>query len=354
MIIEPTPTTSRTPLRRAAGVLGLVTPVVLLAAVVAGGLLGRADGRPGASTPATATAPTAARARKIPASPPPAADDGVPAGDGAPAASPAASPFPAVVANLAVRTVDEALSARGDRTQNLIVAVSGYLGRLSGDPGCADRPLGPLGPLCTRSGVLAGQPWATSDGGRYLAVEDSLRVDFPAGVQVPDEAIQAIASSGGASIRVVLLGRFRMAGVGCGPGSTRCVNGYTVDRIAWVDGAAVPVRAVMDTGVDGSPPEWILQHQDLAQLAAIGWSGDVLVAALLRPPTLASVDPNAARATSGEPRPLGLVWYVRGLEGGHDPIPYPMGFASPRLSWVVLDDVTGMVLARGSAGQPTS
>jgi hypothetical protein len=40
---------------------------------------------------------------------------------------------------------------------------------------------------------------------------------------------------------------------------------------------------------------------------------------------------------------------VRGLDTGYDPTRYPLGRAIPRLSWVLLDDVTGEVLARGPA-----
>ena len=90
----------------------------------------------------------------------------------------------------------------------------------------------------------------------------------------------------------------------------------------------------------------MLHNQPIADVAAIGSSGTILVEALLRPETVASVDPAAGVALAARPSPAGLVWYVRGLDTRYDAIRYPLGQSPPRLTWIVLDDVTGAVIAR--------
>jgi len=342
MIIEPVPTSPRSPRRRALGRLGLLTPVLLLAVVIAAGVLGRAAeppsaGPPGESSPADLS-PGGPPEPRTGATPIP--GSGVLAlGDG-----PA---WPTVAADLEVRTVDEVLALGA--TTDLVVAVSGYLGFPS-PSSCAARPEDAFGPLCERRGILAARPWVTHGAGVFAQLGVHLHPRFPVGVPLPSAITRAVAPAGGDPVPVVLVGR-RVADGGSCPGAGRtCDQSFLVDRVVWVDGSDSPTRLVVDSGIDTSPAEWVLAHAADAQMAAIGWSGTLLVTALLRPDTVARVDADADRALQMGPPPAGLVWYVRGLETEYDPTRYPLGQSPPRLSWALLDDVTGQVIARGWDG----
>jgi len=340
MIIEPTPTNPRSRIGRAARMLGLALPVLLLAAVVGGGVLGR-SAAPASPEPSPAQTAAAAAAPDRSATPEIEAVDG--GGERA---------LPEVIGNLAVRTVTEALAIRDDSGPDLVVAVAGHLGMLRPAEGCTDPVAGPLGPLCERQGVLTEEPWVTTGGGAFSTLGVHLHPRFPVGVRVPDEAGRSTTQAGGPPL-VVVLGRFEAGGDDCQPAGFRCGRTFVADRVAWVDGAPTSSQLVIDAGINRTPGEWMLRHQGLAEVAAIGWSGTILVAALLHPRTVELVDPVAARALAAAPPPEGLVWYVRGLETGYDPIRYPLGQARPRLSWAILDDITGAVVARSSVAQPS-
>ncbi|MEW6223035.1 MAG: hypothetical protein AB1627_00250 [Chloroflexota bacterium] len=346
MIVEPVPTRPRSPLRRAAGWLGVALPPVLLVGVVAAGVLGRpAEDRAatGAATPDASGEPAAAVTPAAPVTAGPAAPTGPGpvAADGGPA-------WPTVAADLAVRSVSNALDIRGRAAPDRMLAVAGYLGVLTPPDGCPAETAGGLGPWCERRGMLVEQPWVTSGGGVFAPIGIHLHPRFPVGVRVPDAIASTTREAGGGPVPVVLVGRFEPDSEFCQGLGPSCEARFLVDQVAWVDGAAFPSRAVFDQGIDGLPTEWMLLHQLDAEVAAIGWSGTVLVSALLRPETLEQVDPSAADALATRP-PAGLVWYVRGLETGYDPTRYPLGQAPPRLRWIVLDDTTGEVIARGGA-----
>ena len=339
MIVEPVPTRPRSPLRRAAGWLGVALPPVLLVGVVAAGVLGRpAEDRTatGAATPGVATREPAAAVTSEPS-----ATTGP--GPGAVAGGPA---WPTVAADLAVRSVSKALEIRGRAAPDRMLAVAGYLGVLTPPDGCPEETADGLGPWCERRGMLVEQPWVTSGGGVFAPIGVHLHPRFPIGVRVPVAIAGTTREAGGGPVPVVLVGRFEPDSEFCQGLGPSCEARFLVDQVAWVDGAAFPSRAVFDQGIDGLPTEWMLLHQLDAEVAAIGWSGTVLVSALLRPETLERVDPAAAEALAPRP-PAGLVWYVRGLETGYDPTRYPLGQSPPRLRWIVLDDTTGEVIARG-------
>ena len=332
MIIEPVPTNPRSPVRHGLQLAGVVLPIVLLVGVVALGSLGPKAMPPTALTvtgePAVPDAPT----------PEPSAE----------ALGPSGSPsvWPRVVADLAVRTVGEVLSLRGRIAPDRALAVAGYLGVPTPPSDCPGQPTGSLGPLCERRGMLAQEPWVMSGGGVFAPIGAHLHPRFPVGVRLAEPVAGTTRDAGGGPVPVVLVGRFEPDGDLCRDIGPECEARFLVDQLAWVNGAAFPVRPVIDDGVDGNPAEWMLIRQLDAEVAAIGWSGTVLVSALLHPETVARVDPAAADALAAGPRAAGLVWYVRGLETDYDPTRYPLGRSPPRLAWVVLDDVTGEVLAR--------
>jgi hypothetical protein len=344
MIVEPVPTRPRSPLRRAAGWLGMALPPVLLVGVVAVGILGRpAEDEPagGAATPgAPASLPSPAAMPE----PVTSADPGLGAVDGGPA-------WPTVAADLAVRSVTDALEIRSRAVADRVLAVAGYLGVLTPPAGCPAETADGLGPWCERRGMLVEQPWVTSGGGVFAPLGVHLHPRFPVAVRVPDAIAGTTREAGGGPVPVVLVGRFEPDGELCREIGPQCEARFLVDQVAWVDGAAFPSRPVFDEGVDGSPTEWMLLHQLDAEGAAIGWSGTVLVSALLRPETLEQVDPAAAAVLATRRAPAGLVWYVRALETDYDPTRYPLGQSPPRLRWIVLDDTTGEVIARGGAAQ---
>ena len=109
---------------------------------------------------------------------------------------------------------------------------------------------------------------------------------------------------------------------------------------------------MFDAGLEVPLASVAYRRYDEAKTLAVGWSGTILVAAVVRPRTVAEIDPAAASAMAAAPKPRELVWYVRALETGYDPTRYPLGHAPPRLSWAVLDETTGATLARGPAADP--
>jgi hypothetical protein len=343
MIFEPVPTLPRSRRQRVTRMLGLVMPAALLGLVVAGGLLGSTAGTRSA-------APSVGQGSTGPAAIPPAGTTPVPA-----AASVAgietrgigpASEAPTVVADLAVRTVSQALAIRGQLGPGDVVAVAGGLDVTPA--ACPGAGRAGLGPLCERRGTLVAPSWIAG-GGTLAPSGPHLDVRVPAGVGVPPAIADPTAGAGAGQVPVVVVGRFETGGETC-PTRLECNVGFVVDRIMWIDGSEYPSQLVVDTGIDTTPADWILMHEVDAEVAAIGWSGTLLVTALLRPETVARVDPTAARALDAVPPPAGLVWYVRGIETAYDPTRYPLGQSPPRLAWALLDDVTGEVIARGRAG----
>ncbi len=353
MIIEPVPTTPRTPRRRLAHLAAVVAPVALLAVIAGGGLLGGAmaptrNGDAGATSEpgrgAEGDPPTSDPGPAVTARPPTAR---IVETDGS-------TRFPTVVAGLGVHTVVEALALRDDDALGRPLAVAGYLGVLYPPATCDGGLLGLLGPACERVGVLAQAPWSFSGGAVFAGLGPHVHPRFPVGVTLPAGIDRTTAAARGAPIPVVVIGAFETAPAGCGQPDDPCDARFLAYGIAWADGATFSAPPTLDTGLDSQPDEWILRNERVAEVAAIGWAGTILAVSLVRPATVPRLDPAAGAALTAVPPPAGLVWYVRGLETGYDAIGYPFGHATPRLTWVVVDDVTGAVLARSASGQPAS
>jgi hypothetical protein len=325
-----------------------MAPVVLLVAVVGGGLVGQAgDDRPAPSPPAAsarvAEAPSPNATTTIPT-------PGVAGIDGNPGVDDGVPAYPRVVANLRVLTVPEALDLRSAAIPDRPVAIAGYLGIPTPATDCPGSA-GGLGPLCGRRGILAEQPWVTRGAGIFASLGVHLHPDFPVGVLLPDAVERSTRAVGGDPVPVVLVGRFQPDGRACRAVGPPCEARFLVDRVMWADGEALAAGVVVDTGVDTLPTEWTLVHADDARVAAVGWTGTPLVTALVRPATIALVDRPAWLALREAPPTAGLVWYVRGLDIGYDPTRYPLGQSPPRLSWAIVDDVSGEVIVRGTLGQ---
>jgi hypothetical protein len=127
------------------------------------------------------------------------------------------------------------------------------------------------------------------------------------------------------------------------------------DRVVWADGEPFDPGPVFDAGLEVPLASVAFRRLPEALTRAAGLAGTVLVAAVVRPATVAVIDPVAAAAMASGPPPTGLVWYVRALEVAYDPSRYGLSKAPPRLSWVVLDETTGETLVRGAedpAGLP--
>ncbi|MCJ7711907.1 MAG: hypothetical protein MUQ32_13880, partial [Chloroflexi bacterium] len=175
MIVEPTPTNPRSPVRRALSLAGLALPVALLVAIVGAGAAGPKPEpesvAPDASHRAVAEEPSAF--------PAPAASPTAPATVTAPTGP--GPGFPTGAAGLPVHSVPEAqgLLATGD---GLPIAVAGFLEGLRADDTCAAATgdtRGPLSPLCDRRARLV----MIGDFGWRSGVHLHLR--FPPGVRLP-------------------------------------------------------------------------------------------------------------------------------------------------------------------------
>ena len=338
MIIEPTPTNPRSRRGRAFRVLGIVVPPVLLVAVIGVGTFGQKPAPPSPAPRPTQVAVASAEAPAPSATPP---ERQIVIGD--------PTAVPTVVADLGVRTITDALAQLAAGGAPKTVAVSGYLGLVDATGGCVDPTVGPLGPLCDRVGVLTEQPWVSDGAGAVQAFSTHIHPRFPVGVRLPDDAVRATPTAR-SQIHVVVVGRFESGGDACRPVGPVCGPAFEVDAVAWSEGALLRTTPVLDAGIDPEPPDWIFSQQRVAEAAALGGSGTILFEALLRPATIARVDPVAAAALAAQTPRSGLVWYVRSLTTGANPVPFPLDeLPAPFMSWVLLDNASGTVLARSAA-----
>ena len=301
MIIEPTPTNPRSPLRRGLRAAGLVLPVLLLGAVVGAGLLG-----------------------PRPEPPPPAPSQVADVPDATTLPSPVATPRPVIVAiaddplppvefgGLTVRPVVEALAGREGASPGAVIAVSGFL-RMEhpADAACAGESGGVLGPWCERPAILA-EWWWTSMSTLTGPVPPHLHLALLAGVRLPEAALAAERDPGGGGAQVVVIGRFATPPAGCPGEPSDCRDVFVVERFAWADGVHVgPTPLIADALQTGtrhaSPFGMILGAGDLPLAAVLSWPDDI-----------ARLDPDAA-ALAEAGRPGEPVWYVRVLEGSAAP-----------------------------------
>jgi hypothetical protein len=175
-------------------------------------------------------------------------------------------------------------------------------------------------------------------------------VRIPPGVRLPPAFEDADPDD---PMAVVIVGRAEDPGASCTTRTRGCGERLVADLVSWADGAPFDPGPVFDAGLEVPLASVAYRRYDEARTLAVGWSGTILVAAVVRPRTVAEIDPTAAAAMAAGPTPRELVWYVRALETGYHPTRYPLGYAPPRLSWAVLDETTGATLARGPAADPS-
>jgi hypothetical protein len=113
------------------------------------------------------------------------------------------------------------------------------------------------------------------------------------------------------------------------------------------------VTLSIDAAMDVEPNIPEIQATVAAATEALGRGALPLVTSVLRPGILGVVDPTAADALPPIPpahqyRP---VTYVRGLVFQFD-ASQPLYGRDPAIGWVVLDSITGEVLARGGPAGP--
>jgi hypothetical protein len=329
VIVQPTPTEPGAGQRRGRRAAALAVPVALLASAIAVGL--------GGQWIAAAPTPT-----HVPAASAPAQVAAIAPGE---LAAPAATPpppvvaFPTVAADLAVRSIAEAQAWLDEITPGP-VAVAGWLTDLhplGACPAAGGDTRGVLSPLCPRRARLTDGLGDGSAHQVYLTIPPGTRLppSLENPIRVPD------------SVPLVVVGETGDLPHPCLGDPNQCRSDLRVERVTWANGGPFDPGPIYDAYLDVAPPKVALRNLDSAETLAIGWYGTILQAALVRPSTVARIDPVAARAMAIPDTPGRLVWYVRGLETGYDPVHALHGEAPPRYSWVVLDYSSGATLARG-------
>ena len=340
MIVEPVPTTPRSPARRTLRLVGVAVPVVLLVGIVAAGALGPE------AAPLASTEPSAAVAVAVthaPVTPRPAI-----LADGT------TTTFPRTWIGFRVRSVAETRAERQDGRAEGILAVAGYLSYGTLPWTCVDTYLDTEA-ACDGRALLADVDVLPTDanGGVFGAIGPHLHPTFAPGVRGPTPA-------GGPSqpdsepIPVVVLGRYTdPVGVACSPTSRDCGQAFAVERVEWVAGAPWGETLSLDAAMDVEPDDPEVEATVDAATAALARGALALRTSVVRPDLLARIEPEAAAALptlapGDRYRPL---TFVRGLVFQYDPSQALYG-RDPEIGWLVASSMTGEVLARGGPSRP--
>ncbi len=341
MIVEPVPTNSPSRRRRVLARLALAVPVLLLVGVAGVGFLART---PDADAPGLAVLATPSADPTSAAASPPAEASAQPPATIPSVLRPRRPPFPVAIDGLVVQSVPQALAGPALSGRGEVVAIAGYFGMPFEPSACGDG-LDPLGPLCERTTLLAEVPWSYGSE-RFAGFGPHIHALARAGVQLPDTVDRTTRSVRGNSLSAVLVGRFGgFLDDGCTDVDAGCEAAFHLDAVAWAEGSPVAVRPFVDPLIDGAPVDWLTVNEATVATEVVGSNGIVLGTALLRPETLAVLDPRAARKIR-RADPAAFVWYVRGLRQA-------TGDGAPSLVWGVVDDTTLRTLATGRvADQP--
>ncbi len=340
MIVEPTPTNPRSPVRRALRLVGLVLPVVLLAGVAAAGLLGS-----GPADPPLGSGPPLEAAASDPAAAPEASDGAQPAEPAEPTLAPG---VPGNLAGLRVRTVSPTLAGRDVTGGPSVVAVAGYLRPGRGTASSCAVDAGLPGSSCAREVVIVESAGAGPDA-NFGGFGAHIHAVVPPGVLLPGDTGGPGPGSGGGFPAVVLIGRFPASDAGCTSDLRGCADPFTVERVAWVDGHAVPLVPAAAGSVALLPTDPMVTDTPQATLSALGPT-TTLLRALLLVDGLEAVDPAAARAIRDWSRGpgSGAVWYLRALDVPAGPLAGPFkGLRFPQVRWAVVSQQTRRVIATG-------
>lgn len=324
MIIEPVPLGPPSALRRRLRALALVVPLVLLGGVVAAGTLGPQPA-PSASPKgvAVASADTATADAATPTTPAPPSPGALPAG------------VPDRIAGLDVLTVAEAIEQRAAGDLAGVVAIAGHLG-------VRELPESCDGTFCARAGILAARPFTAATGFADLGVH--LHPQLPAGVVLPAAANLAAGSAGGAEAggadapAAIVAARFDDPRARpCIPAGRHCGEELVVERVVWIDGDSYPRMLAVGPTAEPQPPARRLRSAGRAAERGLGAGATPLLTVLVRPGTIAYIDP--AMAPILPDLDADAVWYARGLVLGE-------GQDEHRIAWVVAE-ADGTLIASG-------
>jgi hypothetical protein len=319
VIIEPVPLGPPSAPRRRLRALALVVPLVLLGGVVAAGTLGPRPA-PSASPPAVAVASADAT------SPDPAPSTTTTTAPPSPGALPAG--VPARIAGLDVLTVGEALELRAAGLLHGVTAIGGHLG-VREQPVCS-------GTFCDRTGILAESPFTAAT--EFGEIGPHLHPQLPTGVALPSSADIAEAEparAGAAAPAAVVIARFDDERARrCLPAGRHCGQELVVERVAWVDGESYPAILAIDPAVTPVRSSHQLRSAARAAERGLGIGATPLMTVLVRPGTIAYIDPLMAPFLPD--LGPGPVWYVRGLR--QEP-------GAGTIGWVVAEEDGSLLLS---------
>ncbi len=320
MIVEPTPTTSRAPIRRALGAAVLAVPVLLLLVAIGAGTLGN---QAPAALPATTPAASAG-------GPAVAASPAAGAGTSTPARGLA---LPSQFGDLRVVPVAQAAEVAIGAGPATAVALSGYLWITGTDPACEPADGEPLGPWCDRRAELV--DWTFANGSTFADdAPPHVNLVIPAGVRVPSAVATAMTRPGGDGPHVIVVGRFTPTKACAEPGG--CDPGFVVDRFAWADGLRMGLTPLLAgplaTSTKRANPFAVMDAASMPLMAVLVW-----------PDGLGAIDPDAAAVAASRPSSQ-PVWFVRVLDGARGP------GMERRVLWLLLDERELQVIDSGRPG----
>ena len=322
MIVEPVPTNPRSPTRRLLRVLGLTAPVLLLVGVVAVGAFGPPPTAPPSDTPSLAdvAGPTPSPALVV---------------DGEPVA------FPDAWIGLRVRGIADTRAEQAAGRAQGIVAVAGFLTYGSLPWTCTDAYLEVDRSACDGRATLADSPGSGAP---------HLHPDFLPGTRAPAPD-DAPGSPRHEPIPVVVLGRFPdPADAACSPDAGGCGEAFDVERVVWVAGAPWGPILTVDPAMQIDPNVPEIARTVKAAEDTLGPGTLALAVSVVLPDSLGVLSPNAASALPLIPleHRLRPVTYLRGLVFQFD-ASQPLFGRDPTIGWVVIDSITGELLAGGGA-----
>ena len=251
MIIEPTPTSPRSPLRRALRVVCLTVPPLLLCR----GRRRRAGSarvRHRATPEPSQRRRRARRVRNAHAA-------------GAPARGRSSPGLPDRGCGPGRSCPCRRRSLRLAAATGLPIAVAGYLTDVRGPATCAaaegdTRRL--LSPLCERVARLIAADRDGTDPGAHLHVR------IPPGVRLPPAFEDAGPDD---PMPVVIVGRAEDPGAGCTTSARGCGERLVADLVSWADGAPFDPGPVFDAGLELPPSSVAYRRLDEAKALAAGW-----------------------------------------------------------------------------------
>jgi hypothetical protein len=256
-----------------------------------------------------------------------------------------------------VRSVADSQAERAAGRAMGIVAVAGYLTYGALPWTCMDAYLEVDRSTCEERALLVDQPHAVGGGAGatgLVSIGAHLHPAFRPGTRAPAPD-DAPGSPRAEPIPVVVLGEFPDPTAACSPEARGCGEAFTVERVVWVAGTPWGPTLTVDPamGVDPNIPEITISVDEAER--ALGRGALPLASSVVRPDVLATLDPAAATALPAVPpvRRLQPLTYVRGLVFQFD-ASQPLYGRDPAIGWVVLDAITGELLARGGPTGPGS